>query len=412
MAVRVESPLVLPNGAVIPNRLAKASMEENMAAHGQLPGEAIYGLYQAWAQGGAGLILTGNVMIDARALTGPGGIVLEARTPLEPFKRWAQVAKSGGAQVWMQINHPGRQVQASMGGLAWAPSAVSLQLGPHSHRFVTPKAMSEADIEETIRRFGDSAAQAELAGFHGVEIHAAHGYLLSQFLSPLTNRREDGWGGSASKRARLLLEVVKEIRRRVLPGFVVAVKLNSADFQRGGFEATDAREVVGWLNELAVDLVELSGGSYESPAMQGQAADGRSMAREAYFLEFATSIAAVARMPVMTTGGIVRRTVAEQVLAQGVAVVGMATALAIAPDLPRRWIAGEDTVATVQQVDWTDKLKASLARMSLIKRRLRALGAGQRPAASYSPLLSLVLDQLRLRRLTRRYGKWLAGQPF
>ena len=383
-----------------------------MAAPGQLPGEAIYGLYEAWAQGGAGLILTGNVMIDGRALTGPGGIVLEARTPLEPFKRWASAARAGGAQLWMQINHPGRQVQAAMGGLALAPSAIGLQLGKYSSRFGTPKAMSEADIQEVIRRFGDTAAQAEAAGFTGVEIHAAHGYLISQFLSPLSNQRDDQWGGNAANRARLLLDVVREVRRRVAPGFVVAVKLNSADFQRGGFEPSDARQVVEWLNELALDLVELSGGSYESPAMQGSAADGKTLAREAYFLEFAKDIAAVARMPVMVTGGIRRRAVAEQVLAEGVAVVGMATALAIMPDLPRRWLTGEDAAAVPQEIQWQDKVKASIARMSLVKRRLRVLGARKTPAASYSPLLSLILDQLRLRKLTQRYRHWLLAQGF
>ncbi|HEY4079701.1 MAG TPA: NADH:flavin oxidoreductase/NADH oxidase family protein [Burkholderiaceae bacterium] len=412
MPLSLQSTLVLPNGATLPNRLAKASMEENMAAPGQLPGEAIYGLYQAWARGGAGLILTGNVMIDGRALTGPGGIVLDANTPLEPFKRWANIARAGGAQLWMQINHPGRQVQAAMGGLAWAPSAIGLQLGKYSSRFGTPKAMSEAEIQEVIRRFGDTSAQAEAAGFSGVEIHAAHGYLISQFLSPLSNQRDDQWGGNAVNRARLLLAVVREVRSRVSPGFVVAVKLNSADFQRGGFEASDARQVVEWLNELAVDLVELSGGSYESPAMQGSAADGKTLAREAYFLEFAKDIAAVARMPVMVTGGIRRKAVAEQVLAEGVAVVGMATALAITPDLPRRWLAGEDAVAVPQEIHWQDKVKASIARMSLVKRRLRILGARKTPAASYSPLLSLILDQLRLRKLTQRYRHWLLAQGF
>jgi 2,4-dienoyl-CoA reductase-like NADH-dependent reductase (Old Yellow Enzyme family) len=167
-----------------------------------------------------------------------------------------------------------------------------------------------------------------------VQIHAAHGYLISQFLSPLTNRRADGWGGSLVNRARLLLAVVGAVRSRVSAGFSVSVKLNSADFQRGGFSEDDAKQVVLLLNELAVDLIELSGGSCESPAMQGRTADGRTLAREAYFLEFAKDLAAIARMPVMTTGGIARKAVAEQVLASGVAVAGIATALAEVPDLP------------------------------------------------------------------------------
>ncbi|WP_390345347.1 NADH:flavin oxidoreductase/NADH oxidase family protein [Variovorax boronicumulans] len=403
-------PLTLPNGSVLPNRLAKAAMEENMADAGQLPGAALHDLYRVWAQGGAGLILTGNVMIDGRALTGPGGVVLEAGTPLERFSEWAAAARSGGAQVWMQINHPGRQVQINMGGTAWAPSSVALDLGKHSKLFVQPKAMSEAEIAETVDRFAATAQAAERAGFTGVQVHAAHGYLLSQFLSPLTNQRTDAWGGSLENRARFLLDVVRAVRARVAPGFAVAVKLNSADFQRGGFSENDAKQVIRWFNDEAVDLVELSGGSYESPAMQGRTADGRTLAREAYFLEFARELAAEARMPVMTTGGIVRRAVAERVLGEGVAVVGMATALAVAPDLPARWRAGEDAAAQSPQVDWKDQVMAALARMALVKRRLRTLRPGRNSAPAHSPFLTLVLDQLRTKRLTKRYRRWLGAR--
>ena len=403
-------PLTLPNGSVLPNRLAKAAMEENMADAGQLPGAALHDLYRVWAQGGAGLILTGNVMIDGRALTGPGGVVLEAGTPLERFTEWATAARSGGAQVWMQINHPGRQVQISMGGTAWAPSSVALDLGKHSKLFVQPKAMSEAEIAETVDRFAATAQAAERAGFTGVQVHAAHGYLLSQFLSPLTNQRTDAWGGSLENRARFLLDVVRAVRARVARGFAVAVKLNSADFQRGGFSENDAKQVIRWLNDEAVDLVELSGGSYESPGMQGRTADGPTLAPEAYFLEFARELAAEARMPVMTTGGIVRRAVAERVLGEGVAVVGMATALAVAPDLPARWRAGEDAAAQSPQVDWKDQVMAALARMALVKRRLRTLRPGRNSAPAHSPFLTLVLDQLRTKRLTKRYRRWLGAR--
>ena len=401
------TPLTLPCGAVLPNRLGKAAMEENMAERGQLPGPRLTQLYARWGAGGAGLLITGNVMIDGRAMTGPGGVVLEQGTPLEPFQRWAQAARQQGAQVWMQLNHPGRQTYASLGGNHWAPSAVALDLGKHSALFALPKAMDEADIAELIRRFADSAALAEQAGFDGVQIHAAHGYLLSQFLSPLSNRREDRWGGSLENRARLLCEVIQAVRQRVAPGFAVAVKLNSADFQRGGFDASDALAVLRLLNALPVDLVELSGGSYESPAMQGRTADGRTLAREAYFLEFASQLASEARMPLMTTGGIRRPAVAEQVLQQGVAMVGMATALAIEPDLPARWQAGDARSAELPAVNWSDKTLSALATMALIRRQLHRLGARRRSKPQASPLLSLLLDRLRLARLTRRYRRWL-----
>ncbi len=204
-----------------------------------------------------------------------------------------------------------------------------------------------------------------------MQIHAAHGYLLSQFLSPLTNRRTDRWGGSLENRARLLIETVKAVRATVSPGFSVAVKLNSADFQRGGFDATDAKTVVEMLNDLPVDLVELSGGSYEAPAMQGVARDGRTLAREAYFLDFARDIAGVASMPVMVTGGIRRIGIVQQVLDSGVAIAGIGTALAIRPDLPNAWRRGEDLRPEVAPINWKSKPLASLAAMAVVKFQLR-----------------------------------------
>ncbi|PHY83028.1 2,4-dienoyl-CoA reductase [Serratia marcescens] len=401
------TPLILPNGSRLPNRLAKAALEENLADEGQLPGPALWRLYRHWGIGGAGLIITGNVMIDGRAMTGPGGVVLEQDTPLEAFKTWAAASRQEGAQVWMQLSHPGRQVMANMGGNAWAPSAIPIAMGKYSKAFAQPEAMSEAQIAEVIARFAASAHAAEKAGFTGVQIHAAHGYLISQFLSPLANRRSDRWGGELANRARLLLEVVRAVRQRVSPDFCVAVKLNSADFQRGGFSPDEARQVLLMLNELPVDLVELSGGSYESPAMQGEAADDSTLAREAYFLTFARDLAAVARMPVMTTGGIARPSVAQRVLNSGVAVVGIATAMAEIPDLPRRWQTGEAPHALPAPVKWRDKTLTLLARMALINRRMYALSRDRTRNVRYSPLWSLLIDRWRTRRTLRRYHAWL-----
>jgi 2,4-dienoyl-CoA reductase-like NADH-dependent reductase (Old Yellow Enzyme family) len=399
-------PLTLANGSRLPNRLAKAAMEEGLADAGQLPGPGIVRLYQRWAEGGVGLMITGNVMVDPAALTGPGGIVLQAGTPLAPFKAWAQAARSHGGEVWMQINHPGRQVFAAMGEPALAPSAVALDLGKHSKLFAAPVAMSEAQIAQLIRRFADTAAQAAAAGFNGVQVHAAHGYLLNQFLSPLTNQRSDGWGGAIEQRARLLIEVVRAVRAAVPASFGVAVKLNSADFQRGGFSEADARRVVELLNDERVDFLELSGGSYESPAMQGRTADGRTLAREAYFLEFAQALAGVARMPLMTTGGITRQPVAEQVVASGVAMVGLGTALAMTPDLPRRWQAGEAAVGARPLVSWKDKTLAALATMAIVRKQLQRMAGGQAPKPRSSALWTLIADQLRAKSLTKRYRQW------
>lgn len=403
------APLALANGSQVANRIAKAAMEEGLGDAQHAPSDELIRLYGRWAAGGAGMLISGNVMIDRRAMTGPGGLVLEDDSTMQRFSQWAQVGRSHGAQFWMQINHPGRQVFADMGQPAWAPSQVPLQMGAMSRMFAPPREMTESQVQEVIERFVRAATLAERAGFNGVEIHAAHGYLLSQFLSPLSNRRQDQWGGSLANRARLLLDVVRQVRKAVSTDFGVAVKLNSADFQRGGFDVDDAKQVVGWLNELKVDFVELSGGSYEAPAMQGQTRDERTLAREAYFLDFAAQVATVARMPLMVTGGIRRLAVAEQVMTSGVALVGVATALALRPDLPRAWAEGQDPAPELPPIGWQNKALRALATMALVRRNLHRLGRGHAPSATLSPAWTVLVDRWQARRKTSQYRRRMAA---
>lgn len=401
------SPLTLPNGTVISNRLAKAAMEENMADRDHAPSEDLIRLYKAWAEGGAGLMITGNVMVDRRAMTGPGGVVLETDRHGERFRSWTQAARSHGAQVWMQINHPGRQMPSAMGQETLAPSAVPMELGNFSKQFLPPKAMTEEDIQAVKKRFIHTAVLAEQMGFNGVQVHAAHGYLLSQFLSPLTNQRKDAWGGPLVNRARLLVEIVEGIRKTVRPTFAVSVKLNSADFQRGGFTSEDAKQVVGLLNPLGVDLLELSGGSYEAPAMHGQARDGRTLAREAYFLEFAKDIATVAQMPIMVTGGIRRYPVAEQVVASGIDMVGMATALAVNPALPNAWKTDSSAAPSLRAVTFKNKVLASVAYMAMVKHQLRRLSQGRRTQPHVVPTFALMVQQVETLFKNKAYRRWV-----
>lgn len=395
--------LQLPNGQVLSNRIAKAAMEENMADARQAPSRELKQLYTAWADGEPGLLITGNVMIDRRAMTGPGGVVLDDEQQLDSFREWANVARGKNVHFWVQLSHPGRQTPANLRQQAVAPSAVALDLGGFSKMFAKPKAMTEDHIQDVIQRFATSARLAEKAGFTGVQIHGAHGYLLSQFLSPLSNRRTDRWGGSLENRARLLLEVIRAVRASVSPGFCVAVKLNSADFQRGGFEESDARAVVEMLNPLPIDLLELSGGSYEAPAMQGEARDGRTLAREAYFLEMATEIATIATMPVMVTGGIRRLPVVQQVLDSGIAMAGIATALTLEPQLIRHWREGRDPDPQLKPIDWKRKPLASLAILAVVRYQMHRLSRGHLPKAKVAPCVALLRDQWFIARRTRQY---------
>ncbi|KOX01589.1 MULTISPECIES: NADH:flavin oxidoreductase/NADH oxidase family protein [unclassified Streptomyces] len=408
MTTDLFSPLPLHSGAVLKNRIAKAAMEENLAGDGQLPDEQLFTLYRRWAAGGTGLLITGNVMVHAEALTGPGGVVLDEKAPLAPFTEWAKAGKSGGGAIWMQINHPGRQVASDMPGVVWGPTDIGVSLGKHSSRFGKPTAMTPQQIRETVARYATTARRAEEAGFDGVEVHAAHGYLLSQFLSPLVNKRTDQWGGSLENRARMLLDIVRAVRAAVSPSFAVAVKLNSADFQRGGFDADDARQVIAMLEPLGVDLVELSGGSYESPAMTGRSADARTRSREAYFLDLAKDLVRTSPLPLMLTGGITRRATAEKVLDSGVAVIGMGTALAVTPDLPDRWGRKREADRQIRQVNWSDKALASAASMALVRHQMRRLarGSGTRPGTH--PAIALVSERRLQRKALRGYRTWLS----
>ncbi len=413
-------PLTLPNGSTIPNRICKAAMEENLAEQpGQYPGERLFTLYERWARGGTGLILSGNVMVDPSALTGPGGVVLEKGTDLTPFINWARIGKSGGGQFWLQISHPGRQLYKSLGETAVSPSDVSLDLGKFSSLFAEVRPLEVSEIERIIERFADTAEEAEKAGFDGVQIHGAHGYLVSQFLSPLANQRTDEWGGSLESRARFLLRIVDAVRARVSPTFGVGIKLNSADFQRGGFAFEDARQVVEWLEGKGLDFVELSGGNYESPAMQGNpqeegAPQTSTQAREAFFVDFARDIAKVASMPIMVTGGITKLETAEAALEQdangfGVAIIGIARALAADPNLPNHWRERKNAHVELPECGWKSQTLAALAVMGLTKAQIERMAKGKPPGDGGSSAAALLADQVRAATRARRYRKWRAS---
>ena len=393
-------------------------MEENMCAAGQLPSKGLFELYRQWAAGGVGLILSGNVMVSPDAMTGPGGVVLTKETLANEaacalFRRWAEIGRSGTGQFWMQISHPGRQIYAAQGTEPVSASATKVNLPGLEAMFDTARALEDHEIKAIITRFADTAAAAQTLGFDGVQIHGAHGYLVAQFLSPLTNLREDDWGGSLENRARFLLEIIKAIRARVGSKFGVGVKLNSADFQKGGFDATDAAQVVTWMNDLHVDCTEISGGSYESPAMQGFSKDGRSestKARELYFLGFAEEISKVAKMPLMVTGGVTQKATAEAALAgESVDIIGIARAMAYVPDLPNKWRAGEALHVTWRQAVFKKSFLVAVGNMALTKNNLYRMAAGKGPSLNASPMLSIIKGRLRTKRLTKRYKKWLAS---
>lgn len=355
----LNTPLVLPCGARLNNRLAKAAMTEGLADEMNRATPALVSLYQRWAANGAGLMLTGNVQIDRRQLERPGNIAIDGNGGFDQLKEMARQGTEGGAHFWMQINHPGRQTPAGIHPRPLSPSAISVPL--EMAGCGQAREMTLAEIDDVRRRFVHVASVARETGFTGVQIHAAHGYLLSNFLSPLANQRQDEYGGALENRARLLLEVVADIRGALGADYPISVKLNSADFQRGGFTETESMQVVSWLSEAGIDLLEVSGGNYEQMSMVGlDNGEGGPMrvastlAREAYFLEFARKIRPLAKMPLMITGGLRSRSAMNQALAEGDCdVVGAGRPFCTAPDQGAELLDGEGGCESLLAVERT-----------------------------------------------------------
>ncbi|MFU5616546.1 NADH:flavin oxidoreductase/NADH oxidase family protein [Pseudomonas aeruginosa] len=376
--------LRLPNGSVLRNRLAKAAMSEALGTYDNRPTLDLVQLYRRWAATGLGLIVTGNVMIDRRALGEPGNVVIEDEADLPVLRQWAQTATEQGADIWVQLNHPGKQSTKGLNAYNLSPSAVPFREDMAAF-FETPREATTSEIQDIIERFGRSAAICKKAGFSGVEIHGAHGYLVNQFLSPHHNRRSDEWGGSPENRRRFVLAVYAEIRRQVGRDFPVGIKLNSADFQRGGFTEEESIETIRVLADAGIDLIEISGGTYEAPAMSGAMQETKkasTAAREAYFLEFAEKVRAAVDVPLMVTGGF--RTAAGMNAAlrsNALDIVGLARLLAIDPDAPVALLQGRDSPQHVRAISTGLKAVDRMGIMEVLwyTRQLKRIARGSEP---------------------------------
>ena len=374
-------PLSLRRGAAVPNRFFKSAMSEALGTPTGAPRPGLATLFRTWAAGGVGLSVTGNVMIDRSALGEPGNVVVEDDRDLDDLRAWAEAGTSAGGHLWMQINHPGKQSPRALSREPVAPSAIPLRK-ELARFFAPPRALTGAEIEELVARYGRTAAVARDAGFTGVQIHGAHGYLVSQFLSPRHNQREDEWGGSAENRSRFALAVYRSMRAAVGDDFPIGIKMNSADFQRGGFDEDESMEVAAALAEAGMDLVEISGGSYESPAMTGHKVRDSTLQREAYFLEFAERIRSRVDVPLVVTGGFRSAAgMASAVETGATDLVGLARPLAVEPDLPSRILAGEDFHSLVRPLRTGI---AAVDRMAVLEvtwyeQQLKRMAAGKAP---------------------------------
>lgn len=322
------NPLDLPCGVKIPNRFMKAAMSEGLGTKNYWPSDKLLELYKIWGKNKIGLVITGNVMVDTQHLGEPGNVVVENEKSIDLLEQWSESVTSQGNHIWMQINHPGKQVSKIISSHTVAPSAVPLDLPG----FAKPRELRSDEIKEIIERFANTAMIAKKAKFSGVQIHGAHGYLIAQFLSPHHNQRKDEWGGSFENRMRFLVKIYQKMREKVGTDFPIGIKINSTDFQRGGFSMEESLSAIKILSQLGIDLIEVSGGNYESPAMMGKSSQLNS--REGYFRDFACLVKKNVEVPVALTGGLRQLSVMEMLIEEKEAdIVGLARPFAIYPDL-------------------------------------------------------------------------------
>ena len=338
--MNIQQPLTLPCGATLANRICKSAMTEGIADKYDQPTAKHARLYQTWSEGGAGLLISGNIMVDDRYLERAGNVVVQQSVDVEPIRQWTKAATINNNHFWAQISHPGRQCPRMVNMKPVSASDVQLHMVGN---FSKPRPLKTQEIENIIGRFVTTARLCKKSGFTGVQIHSAHGYLLSQFLSPITNKRQDEWGGSLENRAKLLLTIVAGVREEVGADYPIAVKLNSSDFQKGGFSQEDSVQVARWLKDAGIDLLEISGGTYEKAAFlssENEQSDVRESTkqREAFFLEYAETMRdAVGDLPLMITGGFRTLSVMNDAIAEGKTdVVGFGRPFCLMPNFPNK----------------------------------------------------------------------------
>jgi 2,4-dienoyl-CoA reductase-like NADH-dependent reductase (Old Yellow Enzyme family) len=382
----------ITGSCILKNRIAKSAMSEALAGADGAPNALHEALYSQWAAGGAGLCITGNVMIDRNAVGEPGNVVIEDDRHLAALKCWAAAGTRNGSQLWMQINHPGKQAPKGLNPETVAPSAIPFKAELQTF-FGTPRELADSEIVGIIARYGRAAGIAKRAGFTGVQIHGAHGYLVSQFLSPYHNHRTDRWGGSAEARRRFVLEVLTAMRAEVGAVFPIGIKLNSADFQHGGFTEEESLETLRALAKAGIDMIEISGGTYEAPAMTGvkvtEQPKESTRKREAYFLEFAEKARQVVDTPLMVTGGF--RTpegMAQYIACGAVDIVGIARSMALEPDLPSRLMNGMQPLYQVRPIKtgFAAIDRSGLLEITWYTRQLRRIAHGKAPDPGESGL--------------------------
>ena len=385
------TPITLPNGTTIKNRFFKSAMSEGMGTREFQPKKNIATLYKRWAEGGTGLIITGNIMVDPKRTAEPGNIVFDKNSNMEILKNWANQGQQHGAKVMVQLNHPGKQAPKTVSKQTVAPSAVPLGNGLNK-LFSTPRALTTSEVEELVQKFVTSAKVAKEAGFSGVQIHAAHGYLISQFLSPHDNRRTDKYGGSLENRMRFLKEIYLGMREELGKDFTIGIKINSTDFKEDGLTEEDSLKTIIELANLGLDFVEISGGTYERPAMMGATSKSTN---QVFFAEYSKKIKQKIEIPVVVTGGIRSINAMNTLLNDNTTdFIGIARPLTIDPNIPNKIKQGTYTIVETTRVSTgvkkLDKIFGSLLGIVYYQVLMQNIAKGKEPKATKNAWPSLI----------------------
>jgi 2,4-dienoyl-CoA reductase-like NADH-dependent reductase (Old Yellow Enzyme family) len=326
-------------GLELKNRIVRSATYEKRADVDGFVTDALIEFYKELTKGGVGLIITGNALVHVSGRSVPQMICIHNDFYIDKLKRLTDAIHNLDGKVIIQLVHGGRQCfPALLGGER--PLAPSEVYDPSTK--ITPREMTNEDIWDIIEAFGDAARRAMYAGFDGIQIHGAHGYLISEFLSPHTNRRTDYWGGDEERRFHFLEEVYKAMRKEVGNNYPILIKMNADDFVEGGLKPEESLRIAKRLEELGIDAIEVSGGMYESGAKTAQL-NILKKEQEAYFRENSRLFKGQLNVAVILVGGIRSKDIAEDILQKGDAdLISLSRPLIREPDLPNKFLAGKE----------------------------------------------------------------------
>ena len=321
------------------NRLIRSATLEGLADGNGGCGKGLVQLYENLSQGGAGLIITGHMFVSGEGRASNYQLGLHNDTVIAGCRTLTEAVHGHEVKVIAQLAHAGvYAIPEAEAAIPLTPSVGAIKTDRGQ------KACDEHDLHALVTAFKDAAERAYSAGFDGIQLHAAHGYLLSQFLSPLYNKRSDGYGGNVEKRARLICQIVRAIRESLGKEYPILVKINCSDFYEGGLSVDDSVATARLLEREGIDGIEISGGLLFSRRLGPVRPHINSIEKEAYFEEEAARIKKVIHIPLLLVGGIRSFETAESLLEQGVCdFVSMCRPFICEPGIVGRWKAGDTT---------------------------------------------------------------------